>query len=59
MNHGRPRITRRGIQVTLGLLWILDGFLQFQPAMLTSKFATQVIAPAGQGQPAFRLLAGP
>lgn len=53
MNHGRPRITRRGIQVTLGLLWILDGFLQFQPAMLTSKFATQVIAPAGQGQPAF------
>ena len=53
MNHGRPRITRRGIQVTLGLLWILDGFLQFQPAMLTSKFATQIIAPAGQGQPAF------
>ena len=44
---------RRGIQITLGLLWILDSGLQFQPAMLTSKFATQVIAPAGDGQPAF------
>jgi hypothetical protein len=47
------RVTRRGIQITLGLLWILDGALQFQPAMLTSKFASQVIAPAGDGQPAF------
>jgi hypothetical protein len=49
----RPRVTRRGIQITLGLLWILDAFLQFQPAMLTRTFATQVIAPAGRGQPAF------
>jgi hypothetical protein len=49
----RPRITRRAIQKTLGLLWILDGLAQFQPAMLTSKFATQVIAPAGTGQPGF------
>jgi hypothetical protein len=53
MNHDGSRITRRGIQITLGLLWILDGGLQFQPAMLTSKFATQVIEPAGHGQPAF------
>lgn len=50
---GQPDITRRGIQVALGLLWILDGLLQFKPAMLTGKFATQVIASAGQGQPAF------
>jgi hypothetical protein len=49
----RIRVTRRGIQVTLGLLWILDGMLQLQPAMLTPRFATQVIAPAGAGQPAF------
>jgi hypothetical protein len=49
----RPHITRRGIQIALGLLWSLDGLLQFQPAMLTRRFATQVIAPAGQGQPAF------
>ena len=53
MKQDGSRITRRGIQIVLGLLWILDGFLQFQPAMLTRQFATQVIAPAGQGQPAF------
>ena len=52
-----PRITRRRIQVALGLVWILDGLLQFQPAMFTTKFATQVIAPAGAGQPGF--VAGP
>jgi len=49
----RLRVTRRGIQIALGLLWILDGILQLQPAMLTPRFATQVIAPAGEGQPAF------
>jgi hypothetical protein len=52
-----PRISRRRIQVALGLLWLLDGLLQFQPAMFTRKFATQVIAPAGVGQPGF--VAGP
>jgi hypothetical protein len=50
-------ITRRRIQVALGLLWLLDGLLQFQPVMFTRKFATQVIAPAGLGQPDF--VAGP
>ncbi|MDR3033810.1 MAG: hypothetical protein LBV78_12020 [Kitasatospora sp.] len=49
----RRNVTRRGIQIALGSLWILDGLLQFQPAMLTRTFATQVIAPAGQGQPVF------
>ena len=53
MRHPRRSVTRRGIQVTLGLLWILDGLLQLQPAMFTARFATQVIAPAGAGQPAF------
>jgi hypothetical protein len=52
-----PGITRRRIQVALGLLWLLDGLLQFQPAMFTRRFATQVIAPAGVGQPGF--VAGP
>jgi hypothetical protein len=49
----RITVTRRGIQVTLGLLWLLDGLLQFQPVMLTRKFATEVIAPAAAGQPGF------
>jgi hypothetical protein len=46
-------LTRRGLQVALGLLWLLDGALQLQPFMFTRGFAMQVIAPAGQGQPAF------
>jgi len=49
----RPRVTRRGLQIVLGLLWLLDGVLQFQPAMLTPRFATGVIAPAAAGQPGF------
>jgi len=53
MKNDRPRVSRRGIQITLGLLWILDGALQFQAAMLTPAFARQVIAPAGNGQPGF------
>jgi hypothetical protein len=53
----RPGITRRRVQVALGLLWILDGLLQFQPAMFTRRLATQVIAPTGAGQPV--LVAGP
>ncbi len=53
MNWDGLRITRRGIQITLGLLWMLDGFLQLQPDLFTRQFATQVIAPAAQGQPAF------
>ena len=49
----RPRVTRRGIQIALGVIWTMDGLLQFQPAMFTSNFATQVIAPAAVGQPVF------
>jgi hypothetical protein len=48
-----PRVTRRGIQIALGLVWTVDGLLQFQPAMFTRKFATRVIAPAAAGQPVF------
>jgi hypothetical protein len=50
-------MTRRQLQIALGLLWLLDGALQAQPFMFTSGFATQVIAPAGQGQP--ELVAAP
>jgi hypothetical protein len=52
--RGRPRaITRRHLQIALGLLWVLDGALQAQPFMFTRGFATQVIAGVGQGQPGF------
>ena len=50
-------ITRRGLQIALGLLWFLDGILQFQPFMLGTGFAKQIVAPASDGQP--ELVAGP
>jgi hypothetical protein len=46
-------VTRRRLQIALGLLWLLAGLLQTQRFMFTSGFATQVIAPPGQGQPGF------
>jgi hypothetical protein len=48
-----PGITRRHLQVALGVLWLLDGVLQAQPFMFTRGFATQLIAGVGQGQPGF------
>ena len=49
----RPWVTRRHVQVCLGVLWLLDGLLQLQPYMFTRKFGTQVIAPTAVGQPAW------
>jgi hypothetical protein len=50
---GGARITRRHLQIALGLAWLGDGVLQAQPFMFTRGLATQVIAPSAQGQPAF------
>jgi hypothetical protein len=47
----RVRISRRQLQIVLGLLWLLDGALQLQPFMLGTGFARQVIAPVAAGQP--------
>ena len=47
------RITRRHVQIALGLLWLLDGALQLQPFMLGTGFARQVLAPTAAGQPQF------
>ena len=49
----RPAITRRRLQIALGVLWLIDGALQAQPFMFTRGFATQVVAHTGQGQPGF------
>jgi hypothetical protein len=51
------RITRRTLQVVLGLFWVLDGVLQLQPFMLRASFARNLLAPVGDGQPQF--VAGP
>ena len=50
---GRLRVTRRGIQVTLGWIWLLDGLLQFQSFMYSHAFLAEVIEPTAEGQPGF------
>lgn len=46
------RITGRGIQIALGLLWLLDGILQFQPYMYSRRFIAETIEPMLSMQPA-------
>ncbi|MGA8745971.1 MAG: hypothetical protein WB507_08905 [Solirubrobacterales bacterium] len=46
-----PRITRRGIQIALGLLWLLDGVLQFQSYMFSREFIPETIEPMLSMQP--------
>jgi hypothetical protein len=43
---------RRGLQVCLGLLWLLDAALQYQPFMFGPGFVTRGIEPAAAGNPA-------
>ena len=43
---------RRGLQVCLGLVWLLDAALQYQPFMFGPFFVTQVIQPSTAGNPA-------
>ena len=45
------RINRRGVQVALGVLWLIDGALQLQPFMFSPAFSTNVLGAAGSGQP--------
>jgi len=43
---------QRGLQVCLGLLWLLDAALQYQPFMFGPGFVTRGIEPAAAGNPA-------
>ena len=43
---------RRGLQIALGLVWLLDAALQFQPYMYGRAFVTQVLEPTATGNPA-------
>jgi hypothetical protein len=49
-----PRLvkTQRVLQVILGLFWILDAALQFQPYMFGKGFVTNFILANASGQPA-------
>jgi hypothetical protein len=45
---------RRALQVALGVVWVLDAALQFQPYMFSKMFPAMMLAPSGMGgQPAF------
>lgn len=52
----KTNIARAG-QVALGLVWLTDGALQFQPYMFGRTFVTGVILPASHGQPG--IIGGP
>ncbi|HXA54994.1 MAG TPA: hypothetical protein VNV37_08995 [Solirubrobacteraceae bacterium] len=53
----RLLVTRRGVQIALGCIWLLDGLLQFQSYMYTHAFLREVIEPTAKGQPGF--ISGP
>ena len=44
---------RRGLQICLGVVWLLDAALQYQPFMFGPFFVTLGIEPATEGNPAF------
>ena len=46
---------RRGLQIALGLVWLLDAALQYQPYMFSRGFVTQVLESAADGNPAIVL----
>jgi hypothetical protein len=56
LDPARARIARAG-QVMLGVLWLTDGALQFQPSMFGRTFVTDVLLPNSHGQPG--IIAGP
>ncbi|MHB8262326.1 MAG: hypothetical protein ACYDGY_01045 [Acidimicrobiales bacterium] len=45
------KITEKRLQIALGLIWLLDGALQFQPWMFTKSFVNQILLPTAQGNP--------
>lgn len=52
-----PIVTTRGIQVALGVIWLLVGLLQFQSFMYTHGVITEVFAPAAEHQ--WSIVGGP
>jgi hypothetical protein len=49
----RALVTARGIQIALGVIWLLDGLFQFKGFMFTHSIVKEVFEPAMKGQPAF------
>jgi hypothetical protein len=56
----RPRsrlVTTRGIQIVLGVFWLLDGLFQFKSFMYTHGIVTEVFGPAAEKQ--WSIVGGP
>jgi hypothetical protein len=53
----RIRITTRGIQIALGVVWLLDGLFQFKSFMYTHGIISEVFAPAAEKQ--WSIVGGP
>jgi hypothetical protein len=47
----RPAVWRRRLEQVLGLLWLLDGALQFQPSMFRPAFLANLFGMATMGMP--------
>ncbi|GAA2491273.1 hypothetical protein [Streptomyces longisporus] len=45
------RLTRRGVEIALGALWLVDGALQLQPSMFTRGFFVDTLGMANMGLP--------
>jgi hypothetical protein len=45
-----PRVTTRGVQIALGVIWLLAGLFQFKSFMYTHGIVSQVFAPAAANQ---------
>jgi hypothetical protein len=53
----RLRVSSRGIQVALGVLWLLDGLFQFKSFMYTHAIVSEVFGPAAEKQ--WSIVGGP
>lgn len=42
---------RRHLQVALGVIWLIDAALQYQPYMFTKQFVVQALEPTAAGNP--------
>jgi hypothetical protein len=56
MTQGRSlasslHVNQRTLQCALGVIWIIDGLLKFQPDLFKSSFVSLVIRPMAVGQP--------
>lgn len=44
-------LSRKALQLILGVLWLIDGLLQLQPQMFTMNMVNGIMKPMLQGQP--------